>query len=243
MDLVIDIGNSFQKAALFSEAGEILDFLQYDQLTIQHIIPLFKHHEIKRSILSSVGEYDQGLLAFLDAETEFILFDHHTTTPLTILYDHPETLGSDRIAAAVAAHSLFPEGDLLIIHAGSCLVYDFVNREGQYLGGAISPGIEMRFKALHHFTAKLPIYTYREIDFLIGNKTQYSIESGVINGAVHEVNGFIHQYLQEYPELKIILSGGDAARLQKSIKNTIFADQKFVLKGLHKILQFNVEKS
>lgn len=243
MDLVIDIGNSFQKIAVFSDTGEILNFLQYDQLTIQHILPLFKHYKIKQSILSSVGEYDQELIAFLRSETNFIFFDHQTSIPLFICYEQAETLGSDRIAGAVAAHSFFPGEDILIVQAGSCLVYDFVDRKGRYLGGAISLGIEMRFKALHHFTAKLPLYTYREIDFLIGNTTQYSIESGVINGVAHEVNGFIHQYLREYPELKIILSGGDAARLQKSIKNTIFADQKFVLKGLHKILQFNVEKS
>lgn len=243
MDLVIDIGNSLHKMALFSGNGELIDFRQSDQLRKSDFDLWFEKNEITQAILSSVGVCNEELTTSLKHRTRLVIFDYMTPTPLNICYDHPETLGSDRIAGAVAAHSRFPTSDNLVIHAGTCLVYDFVDRNGYYWGGAISPGIEMRFKALHHFTAKLPLQSYRDIDFFTGNSTQYSIESGVINGVLHEVNGFITQYLKKYPELKVILSGGDAERLQKLIKNTIFADQKFVLKGLHKILQFNVAKS
>lgn len=241
MDLVIDIGNSLHKIGLYSEEGELELFLQYDYLRKEDLEVLLSIYRVRHSILSSVGKEDPGLKELLESETIFTHFSHESLLPVEIRYKNPQSLGLDRIANAVAAHTEYAGEDILSIQAGTCLVYDFTDRNGIYHGGAISPGLNMRFQALNYFTEKLPLYSKREIDFLTGTSTQQSIESGVINGVIHEINGFMTQYEARYPGIKILLSGGDSAYLQKSIKNAIFVGSKFILNGLHKILKLNVE--
>lgn len=241
MDLVIDIGNSLHKIGLYSEEGELELFLQYDYLRKEDLEVLLSIYPVRHSILSSVGKEDTGLKDLLESKTIFTHFSHESLLPVEIRYKNPQSLGLDRIANAVAAHMEYADENILSIQAGTCLVYDFTDRNGIYHGGAISPGLNMRFKALNYFTEKLPLYSKKEIDFLTGTSTQQSIESGVINGVINEINGFMAQYEARYPGIKILLSGGDSAYLQKSIKNAIFVGSKFILNGLHKILKLNVE--
>ncbi|MCK9339479.1 MAG: type III pantothenate kinase [Bacteroidales bacterium] len=238
--LVIDIGNTFQKAAVFTAAGEMVCFEQHKLLNVAHLNDILDKHEISYTLTSSVGAANPEIETLLSTRTQLIPFHHETPLPIEIAYQEPETLGHDRIAASVAAHALFPDEDVLVIQAGSCLVMDFVTHDGIYRGGSISPGIDMRFAALNHFTEKLPLFYKRKIDFLIGDSTQHSIESGIMNGIVHEINGGIERYMNEFGNIKIILTGGNEKDLQDSIKNPIFAAANLVLFGLYKILKFNV---
>jgi type III pantothenate kinase len=152
-------------------------------------------------------------------------------------------LGSDRLAASIGAYSLHPNSNVLVIDAGTCIKYNFTNFKNEYLGGSISPGIEMRFKSLEHFTSKLPLInfdaSYRE---LIGENTKNSILSGVINGSIAEIDGIMFDYKSKFPNIICILTGGDSEFLAKRLKNSIFTHQNLVLKGLNDILNYNLEK-
>jgi type III pantothenate kinase len=242
MDLVIDIGNTLRKIAVFSENGVITRLFLEKQLTIPFFEHLFKDYNIQKAIVSSVGAGDEDALDWLDAHTRLLRFSHSCQLPITLNYASPETLGTDRIANAVGANALYPNKNVLSIMAGTCLVADFVNAEGEYLGGSISPGLRMRFQALAHFTAKLPLIEPENVDFLIGDTTKNSILSGVMHGITHEIDGMIHQYSTHYNPLTIILSGGDAQMIQYSIKKRIFAAQNPILLGLHKILKLNASE-
>ncbi|MBO7493319.1 MAG: type III pantothenate kinase [Bacteroidales bacterium] len=243
MDLVIDIGNTLQKLAVFSEKSVLLDFFSEKNLSISLLETLLSQYPIKYTIVSSVREDDDLVLHWLENNTQLIRFTPSCRLPIRIKYATPETLGTDRIANAVGANALYPNKNVLSIMAGTCLVTDFVNDKGEYLGGSISPGVRMRFHALSQFTAHLPFIEPENIDFFIGDNTKNSILAGVMNGIVQEINGIIRQYSRHYSQLKVILSGGDAELLQNSIKKRIFAAQNPVLLGLHKILRLNASKS
>jgi type III pantothenate kinase len=170
---------------------------------------------------------------------DFIELDHLTPVPLTIDYKTPETLGRDRIALVAGAAAMYPGKNVLAIDAGSCITYDLVTSAGHYLGGAISPGIDMRLKALNTFTGKLPLVQQQDFYRLIGNTTTTSILSGVINGTVEEVKGIIGHYRSEFENLKVILTGGGQEFLLNKIKSDIFAVPDLLLMGLNKILDHN----
>ena len=242
MDLVIDIGNTLQKLAVFSDEGVLLDLFSEKKLPISLLENLFCQYPIKRAIVSSVRENDDSVLCWLEEKTQLIRFSSNCRLPIRLKYATPETLGTDRIANAVGANALYPNRNVLSIMAGTCLVTDFVNEKGEYLGGSIAPGVRMRFKALSQFTSRLPLVEPENIDFFVGDSTQNSILSGVMNGIILEINGIIRQYSRHYSLLKVILSGGDAELLQNSIKKRIFAAQNPILVGLHKILKLNASK-
>jgi type III pantothenate kinase len=183
------------------------------------------------------------LQSFLEKHFRFILLNEHTPLPILNLYRTPETLGKDRIASAVAAFNQFPGHPALIINAGTAVTYDVVTKEGEYLGGSISPGMNMRFSALHTFTKQLPLLTYTEIDFLTGNDTDTSVLSGVINGMAAEMQGMIARYQKEYPGIKVVLSGGDLNYFVNRLKISIFALPNIVIYGLQQILAFNDKKT
>lgn len=242
MDLVIDIGNTLQKLAVFDENGKIVCLLHEKQLTTSFLENLFCKYPIKHAIVSSVRENDDSALYWLEEKTQLIRFSAVCRLPIRLKYATPETLGTDRIANAVGANTLYPNKNVLSIMAGTCLVADFVNEKGEYLGGSIAPGMRMRFTALSQFTSRLPLVEPENIDFFVGDSTQNSILSGVMNGIIQEINGIIRQYSRHYSHLKVILSGGDAELLQNSIKKRIFAAQNPILVGLHKILVLNASK-
>lgn len=154
----------------------------------------------------------------------------------------PETLGKDRLAAVIAASNIFPGSDLLVIDAGTAITYDFINKDREYHGGSISPGINMRFKALNTFTGRLPLIDPEPFDQLIGLNTHEAILSGVMNGARYEMNGIIEDYQLKFPHLKTILTGGDAIYFDKKLKSNIFVSSNLVILGLKLILKYNFEK-
>ena len=169
--------------------------------------------------------------------------DDHTPLPIKNLYKTPQTLGKDRLAAAVAGHMRFSTDPVLVVNAGSCITFDVINEKGEYLGGSISPGIQMRFRALHTFTGKLPLITGKNLVALTGTTTGDSILSGVINGSLSEVEGIIAQYLQKYKNLHVILSGGDMKYFDTRLKIKTFAIPNIVTEGLYQILELNAGKN
>ncbi|WP_308131522.1 type III pantothenate kinase, partial [uncultured Flavobacterium sp.] len=147
----------------------------------------------------------------------------------------------DRMVLAAGAVLQFPKQNRLVIDAGTCITYDFVDENDNYLGGAISPGLRLRYEALHNFTARLPLLELDSPKSIIGNSTSQSIHSGVVNGAVNEIDGFINDYKQHYSKFTIILTGGDAEFLAKRLKNTIFANSNFLLESLSHLFQYKIK--
>ncbi len=241
MYLAIDIGNTRQKAAVFSSEGEQLAVVSEQLLSTATITQLIEKYEVAHSILSSVGAERADIRQLLAERTLLTDFTHTTPLPIQIDYQTPQTLGLDRIASAVAAHFFFPHENVLTIQAGTCLVTDFVTADGHYLGGSISPGLDMRLAALHHFTQRLPQVERQPASKLTGTTTEESILNGVTYGIVDEINGIIERYQQQYETIKVVFTGGNKDDLQNSIKFPIFAASNIVLYGLYKILIFNAK--
>lgn len=236
MILAIDIGNTLTKLAVFEE-DKIVEVISEKEIKSTDINTLVKDFDIKSIIVSSVA--DKNDLKELLKNHNFLVLNHHTPIPLQLKYKTPETLGLDRIAAAVAAKKMYAE-NVLVIDMGTCITYDFINANNEYLGGGISPGFKMRFKALNTFTQKLPLINFDNNKLmLVGNSTENSIISGVYNGMYNEVNGIINNYLSQYKNLKIVVTGGDRNLFDLEPKNRIFADEFLVLKGLNEILKYN----
>ena len=238
MNLIIDIGNTLIKYAVFNgdslmqiESGPVPDW--------QTVFYLAREYPIEACILSSVRRPDAAFENQLKAAFPFYKFDPSIPLPIVNAYESPETLGSDRLAAAVAGFHYSRGKACLVIDAGTCIKYDFVNSKGEYLGGAIAPGLEMRLKALHTFTGKLPLKPLEKKIDLLGKNTRESILSGVINGTIAEVQGMTDHFISMEPQLNIILSGGDSIFFDKKLKNSIFAIPNIVLHGLNQILQYN----
>ncbi len=243
MYLAIDIGNTSQKLALFDQNGRQCQWLRKERLTPEDLQLLFSQYPVKAAILSSVGDEAAPLEEFLKARVPTYRLTSDLQLPVTLCYATPASLGADRIASAAGAHALFPDCNVLVVQAGTCLVTDLVTAAGQYLGGTIAPGLRMRLRALPQFTAHLPLLDPEPVDYLVGNSTTQSILSGVVNGYVCEIQGMISRYETQYPGLKVVLSGGDAPLLESSLKNSIFAAQNLVLLGLYEILHFNVSET
>lgn len=243
MLLVIDVGNT--RVKLFVYEGNELIFnqaLPHENFYENFLIFFKDFFQIEESILSSVGNLDNRVVGFLEKETKLTLVSYQSELPFINKYATPHTLGVDRIVLAAGSVLKFPNTNRLIIDAGTCITYDFVNANNEYLGGAISPGLKMRYEALSHFTAKLPLLPIEEPTFLIGNSTANSIHSGVFNGFVNEINGFITDYEKQFVNLAIILTGGDCNILSTKIKSTIFANANFLsesLKDLHDYISKN----
>jgi len=243
MKLIIDFGNTLKKIAVFDK-NKLVQLYTHEEFNIDILKGIVeKHPEISAAIISSVINYPKEIDDFLTTNFFFIKLNSETHIPIINRYESPKTLGNDRIAAVVAASNKFENKNLLVIDAGSCITYDFINKDKEYLGGAISPGIRLRFKSLNSFTDKLPLLTPQNIDYLIGKTTQESILSGIVNGITAELDGIIDSYKEIYKDLTIIMSGGDHYYFDKRLKNNIFALPNIVLLGLNIILDFNeIEK-
>ena len=238
MNFIIDQGNTFSKLAVF-EKDKLLFSETVKEINHEIINKFISDKPIKRAIISSVRErLDENMLK----KYNLIRLTYLTPLPLQIKYKTPETLGVDRIAASVGAHIGCRNTNLLIIDIGTCVTFDFVNSKNEYLGGAIAPGFEMRFKALNYFTGKLPLVGFNKKQLkLIGDTTESSIISGVYNGMKNEIEGVINNYTAQYEALKIVVTGGDTNLFDLEPKNRIFADEFLVLKGLNEILNYNAE--
>ncbi len=240
MNLIIDIGNSFVKLAVFQGSELVVKKNIKLDVIVKHIDILRKEYNpIEKAIIASVGKLKEKDLEYIRKNFDLLELNYKTAVPFINLYDTPNTLGLDRIALVSAAIMHFPSNNVLIIDAGTCITYDFVTAKNAYLGGAISPGISMRYKSLNNFTANLPLLEKEMPKNIIGSSTNNSIHSGVINGVLKEIDGNIEAYQEKYSDLTVILTGGDANFLSKQLKSSIFANSNFLLEGLNYILQFN----
>ena len=239
MNLVIDIGNTKVKVAVF-ELDTIITAVVCEEINlVKELKRISNQYAFKRSIVSSVKDINEEYLEELQKLPFLIILNTDTPLPFKNLYATPATLGNDRIALAAASVCIHPFKNTLVIDAGTCITYDFINAKNEYLGGAISPGIAMRYKSLHQYTGNLPLLSKNEEFNIIGTSTKSSIHSGIINGISCEIKGVIAQYKQDFGDLTIVLTGGDTKFLSKQLKNSIFAHQNFLLRGLNKILTFN----
>ena len=240
MNLAIDVGNTLIKLGVFN-SGKLKfkktciknDFLR----TLNEISEAFPI--IQKCIVSSVANLSEHQLLKLQHQFDALILNHQTKVPFTNKYETPQTLGIDRIALVSAAAKEYAGKNVLVIDAGTCITYDFLNSKNEYMGGAISPGISLRYKALHTFTEKLPLLEATNPNLFVGNTTATSMHSGVVNGVLYEIDGYINTYKKKYGILTVILTGGDAHFLRDSIKNDIFANSNFLLEGLNHILEYN----
>ncbi|MDR1698360.1 MAG: type III pantothenate kinase [Prevotellaceae bacterium] len=240
MNLIIDQGNTCTKAAIFS-ADKLLHLQRFEGEPAEtDIIALRENFPFQNAILSSVTHGRKIKETLQKYAENFVELSPQTPVPLENLYRTPETLGQDRLAVAVGANSLFPNRNLLIIDSGTAITYDVVNDRNQYLGGNIAPGMDMRFRALHEFTHKLPLVNYRENKYLLGNDTETAILQGVVAGIGFEMKGYMTKLRKKYPELLTFLTGGNAFCFKEQLKNNIFVSENLLLTGLNKILLYNV---
>jgi len=243
--LIVDIGNTSTKILVF-DGDEILVAERCENNSNQILTALNKLFETYAScsgILSTVLSEDQALNALLkNKTTHFIQLSNETELPISIVYETPKTLGNDRIAGVAGAHNIFPKDNVLVVDIGTAITYDFIDAQGQYLGGNIAPGIRLRFESLHYFTSKLPLVSASETYSAIGTSTETAIRSGVLMGILYEIEGYIHHYQSKYSSLKVILTGGDAFYFVEKLKNTIFAVPNLVPIGLNSILSYYNEK-
>tara|TARA_B100000683_G_scaffold276795_1_gene332171 strand:+ start:1312 stop:2016 length:705 start_codon:yes stop_codon:yes gene_type:complete len=233
MRLIIDIGNTLVKYALFNN-DKLLQLSKKNEVDHNYINQIISKNSVNSVIVSSVRKKIDW-----NVNTKLVVLNHTTKLPITINYETPKTLGNDRIANVVAASVLYPNKNILVIDAGTCITFDLIDLNKVFLGGRISPGIEMRYKSLYEFTDNLPKITFHSENYFIGKSTKESIISGVQQGVLSEIKLIISDLKKENEDLIVIVTGGDAFFFDKALKNSIFADQNLVLKGLNEILKYN----
>jgi type III pantothenate kinase len=240
MKLVIDVGNSRIKAAVF-EHDTILKQFVFEKLDFKNYIKtiLNQYQNVSQMVVSSVGKEDFDSFSEFKSQLNLFFIDREINFPFKNRYKTPQTLGIDRLVLSAGAVLSFPNKNRLVIDAGTCVTYDYVNEKNEYLGGAISPGIAIRYKSLNDYTAKLPLLALKNPDFKIGDCTENAIHSGVVAGLCHEIDGFITDFKTNNQNFIIILTGGDALFLANRLKNTIFANSNFLLESLNQIHIYN----
>ena len=242
MILTVDVGNSRIKAAVFENNSTIADYVFYNNelaTTIQKI--LNDHQKITQIIVASVGNNQKQTFLNFEKNIKVTFISHENLFPFNNKYETPLTLGVDRMVLAAGAVLSYPNQNRLVIDAGTCITYDFVDHQNNYLGGAIAPGLRLRYEALHNYTAKLPLLSLTSCENFIGMSTDKAIHSGVVYGCVYEIDGFIDAYKSQYSNFIIILTGGDADFLAKRLKNTIFANSNFLLESLNHLYQYSIK--
>ncbi|SHI49207.1 type III pantothenate kinase [Flavobacterium terrae] len=241
MILTIDVGNTQIKSAVFEEntliEKEIFSLSNF-QISIENILKKFK--KISVLVIASVGKIEKEQLEVFSQRVKIYFIDREKVLPFINKYATPTTLGIDRLVLTAGAVLQFPSQNRLIIDVGTCVTYDFVDENDVYYGGAISPGFRLRYEAMHNYTAKLPLLELKDIENLVGNSTDNSMHSGVVNGLTFEIDGYIHAIKAEKENFIIILTGGDANFLAKRLKNTIFANSNFLLESLNSLYQYQI---
>jgi type III pantothenate kinase len=236
--LVIDSGNTYTKLGQFNK-GKLNKIYQNESIDeiIQTTNRLKPSKVVVGSVNFSVDRFREGIIKF-----PIYSIDAETPLPYKLDYKTPETLGIDRKAVIAYAWEQYPNKNILVIDTGTCITYDFIRKDGIYLGGGISPGLDMRFKAIHTYTANLPEVSIQEDIPFIGDSTKDSILSGVVNGTIAEINGIINQYEEKFHNLTIFMSGGASIFFESKIKHSIFAIPNMVLWGLLSIYEYNNRK-
>ena len=240
MKLVLDIGNTLGKLVVYRQQDEVFrSQFELGEMYTTLIDLFFDFPEIKQAILCSVVSIEAQIQLLLKEKTILLEVNSDIKLPFQNRYETPETLGADRIGLVAAAAFRYPGKNCLVVDAGSCVTYDFISSDGIYRGGAISPGLQMRFKAMHEHTKKLPFVSLKEEFIALGANTQNSILAGVVNGLVFEIEGWQSSLGTTHEDLTLILTGGDAQFLSKRLKNTIFAHSNFLVQGLCQLLDYN----
>jgi type III pantothenate kinase len=236
--LCFDFGNTRKKVAVFHEA-EMKEAIVLSDDSKETIQSLLNRYQPKKTILSSVIDHDPAIEELLRSTTKFHKLSHLTKVSFTTPVGRPDTIGADRLALTAAAVHYYPTSNNLVIGLGTCITYNFINKYHEFVGGGISPGLEMRLKALNYYTAKLPLIDADSNVPLIGYDTNTNILSGVVIGMAKEIDGFIEAYRERYRNFNVLLTGGDIVYLASHLKNKIFADPDLIFKGLYAISEVN----
>jgi type III pantothenate kinase len=236
--LCFDFGNTRLKFAFFQNK-KLIEVIVIDNDGVETIDALIKKYDPQKTILSSVINHNAEIEKLLESKTQFHKLSHLSKLPFTTPVGKPETIGADRLALSAAAVYFFPKQHNLVIGMGSCITYNFINNAHEFLGGGISPGMEMRMRSLNQFTAKLPIVKPDGNVPLIGFDTVSNILSGVVIGMANEIDGFVNEYKQRFSNFNVHLTGGDLVYLAPHLKNQIFADPELIFKGLYAISEVN----
>lgn len=237
MNLVIDYGNSTGKVGIFEE-DKLREKLVFSKSV--ELESFIKNYSGKNIIISSVNTDVEMIAGWANHFSNCFILSTSLPLPVTNRYSTSKTLGVDRLAAVCGARQLYPGENCLVIDAGTCITYDFIDRDGNYFGGGISPGLKMRFQAMHTFTARLPLTGPVDNPPLVGDSTITCMQSGVVYGMTDEIDGIIRRYFDKFAELKVILCGGDTPFFENKLKASIFASPELVLSGLNSILLYNV---
>jgi len=236
--ICFDFGNTRLKAAIFENENFSEEIILPDD-EVSTVEKLLNEYKPQKTILSSVIEHNSEIENVLAAKTIFHKLSHLTKVNFTTPVGKPETIGADRLAISAAAVHFYPGKNNLVVVLGSCITYNFINQYNEFIGGSISPGMEMRFKAMQVFTAKLPLIE-KEWNFpIIGYDTKTNMLSGVIAGITYEIAGFIDEYARKYGNFNVVLTGGDTSYFAGQLKNKIFADPYFLFKGLYALSETN----
>lgn len=236
--LCLDFGNTRLKCAVF-EGDQLQEVIALPDDSVSSVTALIEKYVPSKSLLSSVIDHDPAIEELLSQRTRFHRLDHHSLIPITTPVPKPETIGADRLAMVVAAAGMFPGKHSVAIGLGTAVTYNFINKKKEFLGGGISPGMEMRFRSLHTFTAKLPLIEKNWNFPLIGYDTRTNILSGVLFGMAREIDGMIDLYHEKYNNINVVLTGGDAHYFARHLKNRIFVDPDLIFKGLYAISELN----
>lgn len=236
--LCFDFGNTRLKCAIFS-GRELKDVIVLENDSNEAIEDLIKQYQPQKSILSSVINHNPSIETILSENTQFHKLGHTSKLPFSTPVGKPETIGADRLAICAASVDLFPNQHNLAIGLGTCITYNYINKAHEFLGGSISPGLTMRFRAMHEQTALLPLVTPDYHVPLIGYDTKTNLQSGVILGMAKEIDGIIEAYALKFNNFNVLLTGGDMAFFVPHLKNRIFADPYLIFKGLYAICEYN----
>ena len=236
--LCFDFGNTRLKAAVFikDELKEELFLTDEKEDTIELLL---QKYQPAKTILSSVINHNEAIEGLLASKSLFHKISHLTNIDFTTPVGKPETIGADRLALMSAAVHFYPQKNNLVIGLGSCITYNFINQYHQFLGGSITPGMDMRFKSMHDYTAKLPIASADWNFPLIGYDTKTNLQSGVIVGIINEIEGFIQKYSEKFNNFNVVLTGGNSTYFASQLKYKIFADHHFLFKGLYALSEIN----
>jgi type III pantothenate kinase len=240
--LCFDFGNTRLKCAVFADR-ELKEVIVLESHSPEQVKPLLEKYRPARSILSSVIKHDPALEEVLRAHTNFHLLDHTSRLPFSTPVGKPETIGADRLALCAAAVHLYPKQHNLAIGLGTCITYNYISPNHEFLGGSISPGMTMRFRAMHEQTALLPLVGPEIHVPLVGYDTKTNLQSGVILGMSKEIDGIIDHYALKFSNFNVLLTGGDMPFFVPHLKNRIFADPYLIFKGLYAICEFNTNQT
>ena len=242
MILAVDVGNTRIKAAVF-EGDMLFETFVFKKIALEKNIQniLEKYKKTSHLVVASVSDVEKQAFISFEKTVKIHFVSHKDAFPFNNCYETPKTLGIDRMVLAAGATLQYPNQNRLVIDAGTCVTFDFIDENDNYLGGAISPGLRLRYEAMHNFTAKLPLLTLENPKHFIGKSTSESIHSGVVNGLVYEIDGFIEDFKAQYSKFIIILTGGDTEFLAKRLKNTIFANSNFLLESLNQTFQYKIK--